>query len=232
MKTGIIGAMDPEVELLLSRLENKKITKFGFCEYAEGYLEGKEVVISRSGIGKVCASATAAVMLANFKPDYIINTGSAGGIGAGLNLGDIVLSEQAGYHDADLRIFGYKLGQMAGHEPYFKADPKLIDAAEQAIKSLNDFTGKVVKGTVLSGDQFISDPAKKQFFQQNFDKAMVAEMEGAAIAQVASDFKVPFLIIRAVSDSAEEGNSMTYAEFLPLAAKNSAEMVLALLRIL
>ncbi len=158
---------------------NKKI-RFGFCEYAEGTLEGKEVAISRSGIGKVCTAATAAVMLANFRPGSVINTGRAGGIGAGPNLGDIVLSEQACYHDADIRIFGYKLGQMTGHELYFKATPKLIDAAVQAIKSLKDFTGKVVKGTVLSGDQFISDPAKKEFFQLNFDKAMVAEMEDAA----------------------------------------------------
>ena len=230
MKIGIIGAMDPEVDLLISELKNPKKSDLGFCKFAQGTLEEQEVIIARSGIGKVCAGAVTALMINVYKADVIINTGSAGGIAKGLKVGDTVLSDKVSYHDCDLTIFGYEIGQMAAHDRYFMADADLVEKARKAAEGLKDFSGKIVIGTTLSGDQFISSPEKKKWLTENFDNAMVTEMEGAAIAQVASDFKVPFLVIRAVSDSAEEGSSITYDEFMPLAAKNSALLVKALLR--
>lgn len=229
MTIGIIGAMDPEIEHLTKQLKDIHKNKIGFAEFISGKLEDRDVVIVRCGIGKVCAGAVTALLIAEYRVSCVINTGSAGGIGHGLKVGDTVFSTKVAYHDADLTIFGYKPGQMAAHPLYFEADAQLISTAEEAAHHLTDFKGSIKKGVVLSGDQFISDPDKKLSLVETFPEALVAEMEGAAVAQICSDCHVPFLIIRAVSDCAEEGNPMTYEEFLPLASENSARLVQALI---
>ncbi|MCR5536946.1 MAG: 5'-methylthioadenosine/adenosylhomocysteine nucleosidase, partial [Succinivibrio sp.] len=205
MKIGIIGAMDPEVDTLVNELKNPQQQQIGYAQIFEGELCGHNVVIARSGIGKVCAGSITALMIALFKVDCIVNTGCAGGISNNLKIGDTVLSSKVAFHDCDLTIFGYSKGQMANHSLYFEADQGLIRVAFEAANSLDAFKGAIHKGVILSGDQFISDQDKKLELVETFPEAMATEMEGAAIAQVASDFKKPFIVIRAISDGASEG---------------------------
>ena len=232
MKIGIIGAMDPEVDLLISELKNPKKSDLGFCKFAQGTLEEQEVIIARSGIGKVCAGAVTALMINVYKADVIINTGSAGGIAKGLKVGDTVLSDKVSYHDCDLTIFGYEIGQMAAHDRYFMADADLVEKARKAAEGLKDFSGKIVIGTTLSGDQFISSPEKKKWLTENFDNAMVTEMEGAAIAQGCFLNNIPFLIIRAISDKADGSDIVDYPVFEEKAAKDCAALVIELIKLL
>ncbi|MCR5084098.1 MAG: 5'-methylthioadenosine/adenosylhomocysteine nucleosidase, partial [Succinivibrionaceae bacterium] len=175
------------------------------------------------------AAAMTALLIVRFGAKAVINTGSAGAIAPGLAIGDTVISERVAYHDVDLCVFGYRPGQMAGHEPFFAADNALRQAACQVAATM-DCLGKVKGGTVLSGDQFVSSPGRKAQLRSMFEDAAVTEMEGAAIAQICTDFKVPFLVVRAVSDAAEEGQGMTFDEFLPIASRHSATLVRALLR--
>ncbi len=224
MRIGIIGAMAPEVESLRNSLTNCRSTTLGKSIFYEGTLGGHEVVLSESGIGKVAAAAVTAIMITRFNVSCVINTGSAGAIGEGLKIGDTVISDQVAHHDVDLTIFGYAQGQMAAHERYFKADPHLIAVARKACPDPE----KTHVGTVVSGDCFVSDPARKLWIRNTFDHVQVVEMEAAAIAQICTDFATPFLIIRAVSDGAEEGKAMTFEEFLPLAAAASAKLVTAI----
>lgn len=232
MIVGIICAMDPEAESLVAKLKNAQDIILGKAHFYTGTLEDHDVVIARSGIGKVSAAYVTAILITKFNVSVIINSGSAGALDSSLKLGDTVFSTQAAYHDADLTIFGYKKGQMAGHELYFEASPELIAKAEIAASNVPAIRDHVRKGIILSGDQFISSSEIKTSFCETFKGAMVTEMEGAAIAHVASDFNVPFLIIRAVSDGACEGEPQTFEEFLPVASKNSAALVLSLLRLL
>ncbi len=232
MTIGIICAMDPEAEKLIEKLDNCEEQVLGTGHYYKGILEDHEVVIARSGIGKVSAACVTAILITVFKVNVIINSGSAGALDSELKLGDTVFSTCAAYHDADLTIFGYKKGQMAGHELYFKSSPELIAKAEIAAANVPAIRSHVKKGIVLSGDQFISSQEKKEQLCADFKGASVTEMEGAAIAQVATDFNIPFLIIRAVSDGACEGKALTFEEFLPLASENSAKLVLALIRLI
>lgn len=229
MKTGIIGAMEPEIEILTAKLQNQRCEHRAWADFYCGTISGQEIVIVRSGIGKVCAGGVTALLISDFGVDCIINTGCAGAVSKELKIGDTVFSTRAACHDADLTVFGYKKGQMADQPQFFDADPGLIAQAERAAADLPSFKGHIRKGTVISGDQFISDRNKRQELTTMFPDALVTEMEGAAVAQVACNCKVPFLIVRAVSDCAYEGDPMTYEEFLPLAAQNCASLILKML---
>ena len=126
MKIGIIGAMEEEVTLLRDKIENRQTISLGGCEIYTGQLNGTEVALLKSGIGKVAAALGATLLLEHCKPDVIINTGSAGGLAPTLKVGDIVVSDEARYHDADVTAFGYEYGQLPGCPAGFKADDKLI----------------------------------------------------------------------------------------------------------
>ena len=136
MKIGIIGAMDEEVTILKSAMNNVTTTKVAGCEFYQGELNGKQVVLTKSGIGKVAAAVATTLLLEKFSPDSIINTGSAGGFDANLNVGDIVISTEVRFHDVDLTAFGYEIGQMAQLPAAFEATPSLIDVAQQAAQTL------------------------------------------------------------------------------------------------
>lgn len=137
MKAGIIGAMEQEVTLLRDKIENRQTLTLAGCEIYTGTLNGVEVALLKSGIGKVSAALGTTLLLQLCKPDVVINTGSAGGLAATLKVGDIVVSDEVRYHDADVTAFGYEAGQMAGCPAAFKADEKLISATEQCISELN-----------------------------------------------------------------------------------------------
>lgn len=223
-RIGIIGAMDLEVEHLKGEMQISRIVDKAGMEFYTGTLKGVDVVIVRSGIGKVNAGLCAQILADVFQVTHIINTGVAGSLNAKLDIGDILISRDALYHDMDVRIFGYQLGevpQMGCRE--FKADKAMIEAAVSSCKEVNPDI-HVEVGRILSGDQFISDKAKKETLIADF-QGDCTEMEGAAIAHSAYLNKIPFVIIRAISDKADDSAETDYPTFEREAAKHSAKLV-------
>lgn len=232
MTIGIIGAMEPEVNDLINALEGHEIIKTRIAQIHKGSIKGKDVAVVQCGIGKCSAAAVTAVLIDRCAPSAIINTGCAGAISKDLKIGDVVFSTKAAHHDADLTIFGYAKGQMAGHELFFNADPAMMAKAAIAAGNIPELKNKVKSGLIVSGDQFVNTPELKAQIQKLFPDAAVCEMEGASIAQICCDCNIPYLIIRAVSDDASEGEAVTYDEFMPKAAALSAKLVTALLPLL
>ena len=223
-KIGIIGAMDLEVEELKSKLTDTKITKKAGMEFNEGVLNGANVVIVRSGIGKVNAALCVQILADVFEITHVINTGVAGSLNAKLDIGDILISKDALHHDMDTTIFGYQLGevpQMGLRE--FPADERLMKLAAESCARVNPDIHAIV-GRVVSGDQFISSKDVKEKLISNF-QGDCAEMEGASIAHGAYLNQIPFVIIRAISDKADDSAEMDYPTFEKAAAKHSALLV-------
>ena len=210
-KYGIIGAMESEVRQLYEELSNKEIIEYAGLNFFTGFLKGKNVVIVKSGIGKVNAALCAQSLILKFGVTKIINTGIAGAFAKGLGVFDFVVSSAAVYHDFDTTAFGYKIGQVPGMPESFAADENLIHTAITAFEK-TEFAKqhKVIKGIVASGDQFISDSSVKKRIQSNFEPACV-EMEGCAIAQACYLNKIPFVIVRCMSDMADESVEQTYS---------------------
>lgn len=227
MKYGIICAMEEEIKSLVAQLEDKKQDTIGGIDFYSGTINGKEVVLTRSGIGKVQAGVTTGLLIANYKVDAVINSGSAGGIGEGLRVGDVVLSTGAAYHDADATAFGYKPGQLPQQPQIYTADEDLLEAISKAAKESN-LVAK--EGLIVTGDQFVSSSEKIAAIKEIYPEALSCEMEGAAIAQVAYQFSVPFLIIRAMSDVGDEDAGQSFDEFIIEAGKKSANMILNFLK--
>lgn len=227
MKAGIIGAMEEEVTLLRDKIENRQTLNIAGCEIYTGTLNGTDVALLKSGIGKVAAAMGATLLLEHCKPDVIINTGSAGGLAPTLKVGDIVVSEDVRYHDADVTAFGYEYGQLPGCPAGFKADEKLIAAAEACIQKLELHA---VRGLVVSGDAFINGAENLAKIRQHFPNAIAVEMEATAVAHVCHNFGVPFVVVRAISDVADQESHLSFDEFLAVAAKQSSLMVETLLQ--
>ncbi|GAB7087471.1 5'-methylthioadenosine/adenosylhomocysteine nucleosidase [Marinifilum fragile] len=223
MKIGIIGAMEIEVVRLRALLSDKNEQKKGGFVFYTGKLNGNDIVLLQSGIGKVNAAIGAAIMIDNYSPDFVINTGAAGGFPGDLKVGDIVISKELIHHDMDCTVFGYKTGQVPGMPASFVADEKLIDLADKCIHKLIDV--KTKKATILTGDQFMNNPEATKKIKDTFPSAEAVEMEGAAIAQTCFQFKIPFVVIRSISDIAGQENAIEYEEFVETAAVNSANMV-------
>ncbi|AMG31047.1 5'-methylthioadenosine/S-adenosylhomocysteine nucleosidase [Grimontia hollisae] len=224
MKIGIIGAMEQEVALLKNKMNNCQLQEIGGNKFYTGDLNGVNVVLLQSGIGKVAAAVGTSILLERFKPTAVINTGSAGGFDSSLNLGDVVISTDVAYHDADVTAFGYTMGQMAGQPATFTSDEKLMDVAEQALAAM-DPALHAVRGLICTGDTFVCTAERQNYIREHFPSVIAVEMEAAAIAQACHQFKVPFVVVRAISDVADKESPMTFDEFLPLAAKSSSAMV-------
>jgi len=226
---GIIGAMDEEIAKIKEQMENVKVMSRASMEFFEGTVNGQPVVVVRSGIGKVNAAMCTQILADVYHVDAIINTGIAGSLNADINIGDIVLSTDTLEHDMDAVAFGYPLGQIPRMDTLsFKADAKLRKAAKSVCEQVNpDVT--VFEGRVVSGDQFISDKEKKQWLVDNF-AGYCTEMEGAAIAHAAYLNGIPFLIIRAISDKADDSASVDYPAFEAKAIEHSVKLLLELCR--
>ncbi len=222
MKAGIIGAMEQEVTLLRDKIEGLKTLSIAGCEIYTGTLNGTDVALLKSGIGKTSAALGTTLLLHICQPDIVINTGSAGGLASSLKVGDIVISEEVRYHDADVTAFGYAPGQMAGCPESFVSDEKLITAAEQSIQALNLHA---VRGLIVSGDAFINGAAPLAHIRETFPAAVAVEMEATAIGHVCQRFDVPFVVVRAISDVADQQSHLSFEEFLDVAAKQSSLMV-------
>ena len=219
MKLGIIGAMEQEVETLLGLLEGKKTTIHAATAFHEGKLDGQDVVVVQCGIGKVNAALCVQMLCDFYQVTHLVNTGIAGSLDAALDIGDLVISEDAMYHDVDVTNFGYVPGQMAGMPASFEADSVLVEAAFAAAEAVNP--GHTRKGRVASGDQFVCEQALKDKIIA-VTGASCTEMEGAAIAQAAYRNGVPFVIIRAISDKADNSADMDYPTFERIAAHRCA----------
>lgn len=225
---GIIGAMPQEVEQLKNEMSQPEITTVAGMEFYKGAIGGKEVVVVKSGIGKVNAAICVQILVDCFGVDGIVNTGIAGSLKAEINIGDMVLSTDAVQHDVEAVAFGYPLGQIPQMDVFsFEADEELRRVAKECCERVNPDIS-VYEGRVVTGDQFISDKAKKQWLTDTF-AGYCAEMEGAAIAQAAHLNQVPFLIVRAISDKADDSASVDYPEFERLAIIHSVNLTRALI---
>ncbi|KPD01707.1 5'-methylthioadenosine/S-adenosylhomocysteine nucleosidase [Geobacillus thermocatenulatus] len=230
MKAAIIGAMEEEVAILRSRMEGREETVIAGCEFSKGSLDGVEAVLLKSGIGKVNAAMGTTLLLDRFRPDFVINTGSAGGFLPSLRVGDLVISEEVVHHDVDVTAFGYAYGQVPGLPERYRADEALVEAAKQAAARLDGL--QAVTGLIATGDSFMNDPTRVEFVRGQFPELCAVEMEAAAIAQVCVQFGTPFVIIRALSDIAGEESNVSFEQFLETAAKHSAELVLSMLSVM
>ena len=224
MKIAVIGAMEQEVEALRLVINSPHTIIIANSEYTEGTYAGHDVVLLKSGIGKVNAAMSTAILLHHFKPDAVINTGSAGGFDTALEVGAIVISDEVRHHDVDVTAFGYEMGQVPQLPAAFISDVKLRKLAEEAVEELGQH--QFATGLIATGDSFMSDPERVESVRRHFPHMKATEMEAAAVAQVCHQFEVPFVVIRALSDIAGKESSISFDEFLPTAAKHSTEIVL------
>lgn len=231
IKTGIIGAMEEEVNQLKAVMEavNSKV-KAGM-EFLEGTLEGRPCVVVRSGIGKVNAAVCTQILIDDYQVDLVINTGVAGSLEAEINIGDMVISKDALQHDVDATGFGYEHGVIPRMETsVFKTEERLTALAVGVCEEVNPDI-RVFSGRIVSGDQFISGREKKEWLTEKFH-GLCTEMEGGAIAQAAHLNNTPFLIIRAISDKADDSAHMDYGAFEAKAIEHTVKLVRALIQVL
>ena len=222
IKLGIIGAMELEVETLLQAMEDRKSTAIAGSEFYEGTLKGLPAVVVRCGVGKVNAALCAQILCSCFHVTHIVNTGIAGSLCAELDIGDLVVSRDAMYHDFDCVHFGYPYGKVPGMDVIsFPADDTLLGYAFAAAEAVNPGHTKI--GRIASGDQFVaSRDIKERIIEAT--RGLCTEMEGAAIAQTAHRNRLPFVILRAISDKADDSAEMDYPTFERIAAHRCAEV--------
>lgn len=228
MKIGIIGAMEEEVEELRGKIDQPETVLIANCEFTTGTYQGQQVILLKSGIGKVNAAMSTTILLHHFQPDMIINTGSAGGFDSELEVGAIVISDEVRHHDVDVTVFGYEMGQVPQLPAAFEADRELIGMAVQAVEEIAEHPYAV--GLIATGDSFMNDPARVEQVRSHFPSMKASEMEAAAVAQVCYQFEVPFVVVRALSDIAGKESSVSFEEFLPVAAKHSTQIVLNMVK--
>ena len=223
MKLGIIGAMESEVEVLVSCLANKQQTEKVGSVFYEGVLNGLDVVVVRCGIGKVNAALCVQMLCDLFAVTHVVNTGIAGSLTPELDIADLVISRDAMYHDVNCCNFGYVPGQMPGMPVSYTADDELVRLAFLAAEEVNP--GHARTGRVASGDLFVAEKSAKNRIIEKTG-ALCTEMEGAAIAHTAYRNKVPFVILRAISDKADDSAEMDYPTFEAIAAHRCAEVAM------
>lgn len=227
-KLGIIGAMSMEVETLVSSMENAAPRTIAGSLFYEGTLEGLPCVVVQCGVGKVNAALCAQILCTAYGVTHLVNTGIAGSLCADLDIADLLVSRDAMYHDFDCVHFGYPYGKVPGMDTVtFPADETLMAYAFQAAETVNPGHTKI--GRVASGDQFVADKEKKVFIIEK-TQALCTEMEGAAIAQTACRNGVPFVILRAISDKADDSAEMDYPSFETLSAHRCAQVTKLLAR--
>lgn len=227
MKIGIIAAMEQEAREIISQMKNIQETIKANQHFYEGDIHNVPVVLVQSGIGKVNAAIAATILIEVYEVEAMINTGSAGGIGEGLAVEDLVISKELSYNDADARAFGYDFGQIPQMPSKYTSDKHLVKVFKQAALKKN---WAIKEGLIVTGDSFISDQRKVTEIRQQFTDALVTEMEGAAIAQTCYQFGIPFVVIRAVSDVSDEDASLSFDEFIEKVGKKSGETVLEFIK--
>lgn len=219
-KLGIIGAMREEIEALLSQMEGKTETQKAGSTFYDGVLDGLPITVVECGIGKVNAALGAQILCDLFDVTHLVNTGIAGSLCAQLDIGDLVVSRDVMHHDMDATAFGYEFGRVPQMDvTAFPADSHMVELAYAAAEAVNP--GHTRIGRVASGDQFVADAKSKERIL-SATGALCTEMEGAAIAQTAYRNGIPFVILRAISDKADDSTHMDYPTFEALAAHRCA----------
>ena len=221
---GIIAAMQEELDEILNiveLIEQKNIYEITFYI---GKIKSKKIVLVKSGVGKVNAARVTQILIDNFNVNYVINVGSAGAIEPKLNIGDIVIGTKLIQHDFDITAFNHEKGYITGVGSYINSDEKLIENLKQSIENINDTKCKVKYGIIASGDIFCTDIKMKEKIYSKFNADCV-EMEGAAVAQVCFLDKIPFVVIRSISDTPNGNNNITFDEFLKLASKRCSKIL-------
>lgn len=224
-KLGIIGAMDVEVAALKEKMENMTVTQKTGMEFYDGTLEGIPATVVQCGIGKVNAALCVQALCDCYGVTHLVNTGIAGSLCADLDIGDLVVSQDAMYHDFDCNAFGYPMGKVPGMPLAYEADETMMAYAFAAAESVNP--GHTKLGRVTSGDQFVcSQDQKEKIIAAT--QALCTEMEGTAVAQAAFRNKIPFVILRAISDKADHSAEMDYPTFEAIAADRCARVTMAM----
>ena len=224
---GIIGAMEPEVEAIIATLEEKASETVSGITFYTGKIGEKTVAVAKCGIGKVFAALCAEIMILKYNPDLLVNTGVGGALASGITTGDIVIASDLCQHDMDTSAIGDPKGLVSGiNMIYFEADKRANEILLTSAKSLG-LNARL--GRIASGDKFIASKEDKTRIMTDFS-ADACEMEGCAIAQTAFVNGTPFAVVRAISDSADGEATMDYPTFLPLAARNSTNLTLALVK--
>ncbi|MBE7036275.1 MAG: 5'-methylthioadenosine/adenosylhomocysteine nucleosidase [Ruminococcaceae bacterium] len=229
MKIGIIGAMAVEVQMLKDIMQNMNMATISGIEYYSGTISGVEVVVAQAGIGKVNAAVCTEAMILKYEPAAVINIGVAGGLSGNLKVGDIAIADTVVEHDMDTSVFGDPIGFITGinlvNIPCAQWVTEMLLEVAKKIDGVNTLCG-----TIVSGDQFISSKEKKLQLVERFN-AVATEMEGASIGHVCYMNGVPFGVLRAISDSADDEADMSFNEFCDMAAKNSSRVILNFLEI-
>lgn len=228
-KIGLIGAMDEEIQILKEKLVDFQTIPIAQFTFYEGKIGHQNIVLVKSGIGKVNAALSVALLVHHFDVDFVINTGTAGGVDVGLKVGDVVLARSLIYHDVDVTGFGYRKGQMAGMPEEYYPHLEALTLAKEVCRSMDI---EPILGQIASGDQFVNSPVSVKKIQDDFPKVRAVEMESAAIAQAANVLEIPYLIIRCISDTADSAAAITFDEFLVLAGGTSAGIVLGFIEAL
>ena len=224
---GIIGAMEEEISNLKSHMQVEEVQTIAGMSFFKVAVKGTELVLVRSGIGKVNAGICTQILASVYGVDTVINTGIAGSLNADIDIGDIVVSTSLVQYDVDARNFGYKLGEIPRMNIVeFPADKYLIDKTQSVFDSL-DLGIKLYKGMVATGDKFVSEDSLKAEIISNFH-AYCVEMEGAAIAQAAMLNNMACVVIRAISDKADNSADVDYRSFEAKAIENMSKISLAL----
>lgn len=230
MTIGIIAAMAEELEILLKDLSLEEKKEKANMTFHKGKLYGKDVVAVVCGIGKVNSAVCTQILISEYNVNKVINVGVAGGIGKDIYPGDIVVAENLVQHDMDTSAFGDKIGQIPRLDTFdFKCDSELISIAKKSCEELSDLNSFV--GRIASGDQFVANIEKIQWLDKEFG-AISCEMEGASIAQVCYLNSVPFVVIRSISDNANNGAHMDYQKFVPIAVQNSTKILKRMLEMM
>lgn len=214
---GIIGAMDEEVSALLNKIDNVQVEEIDRFKYFVGTIDGKDVVLTKSGVGKTLSAMVTTALVLNYDIDMLINIGSAGALQRDISVSDVIVSTRVAVSDFDISAFGYK--QSFEEARYtFMADERLVNILKEL--ELNN----VHYGDMVSSDSFISTKDQVEKILVNFDSALCADMEAASIAMVLEQFKIPFIIVRSISDNivSTEDNTIEFEEYLKVASKNSA----------
>lgn len=225
----IIGAMAEEIEAFTLHVENLSKYESANSIYYLGQLSAKRIVIFQSGIGKVGAAISTVFVIEHFSPRYLINIGSAGGFATDLSVGDIVISTEVRYHDVDVTFVGCEYGQIPNLPAAFVADANLISIAESSVQKM--MPRRVMKGLICTGDTFISSSDVVAKIRKNFPQIIAVDMEAAAVGHTCYLYGCPFVIIRAISDNIDQHDNATdFLSFLKIAAKNSADIVVNMIK--
>lgn len=223
MKIGIVAAMEEEKRLLIEEMDIQQETDIAGWTFIQGRLRNQEIVLVQSGIGKVMSAIATTLLIHHFNVKRVLNTGSAGGLGEQLEIGDVVIATELAYSDVDVTAFGYEYGQLPKMPVRFQS---AIDGIDHVIQAANAVGLKATTGLIVSADAFIHQEEQYQSIFHHFPDVLATEMEGAAIAHVCHTFGVECIVIRAVSDKPLSGHSaMSFDEFVLLAGKKSAEMI-------